>query len=693
MKKYLLVGGLLLSGAAFAQTVDPNSDTTRSLYRLTVDKDILNLKFEGDDVIPITSASGKEEDVNKTPYSASVITKQEIERAGAVTIPEALRLAPGLLVRQTTNGLYEVHILGTETLPIAGSSTENRSKMVLVMINNMPLNNTFDGGIVWETLPISVGDIEKIEIVRSPSSVFFGRDAASGIINFITTNPESNKLTVQGSVQAGTAQTSVNQASVNFGVRDKLFVRISGKYISTRRFQDEFYVLGESRYISSDSLLFYKSDIEKTNLYGTLARQDYALNSFVRYTPNEKLDFSLSFSNQHSEGQNVYGSFEDLPLTRRTSATNLINLNSKVYGMNVQASYIFGVQNLAVGYPGYQFDTHTLNARMFYDIHIKSFSLVPGISYQQAGFNDLAYQPLDSAHRTTINGNKSLSNYGVFLKANTSLLEGKLNIDGGLRNDFYAFNKQSVLSYQLAAAYNPVDIALVRVSYSLGNLGTFANDAFNESSRTISDGTVINRSINQDLRVSQASNFEIGTRINATDKIEIGIDYFMVTNKDLTYNKTVEGMNGTIREERTNSAIVLKRNGITTNVTASLSTKFKLHAFVTFQRTRFNTDAAILPGNFSPKYFGGLTANFNTLLDRLNIGLSAYVYDKHDMITFKGTEPIASKVIPSIKASYKVWQENAVFINVRNFSNTSSREFIYSDKIPALYLLGVNLNF
>jgi hypothetical protein len=50
-------------------------------------------------------------------------------------------------------------------------------------------------------------------------------------------------------------------------------------------------------------------------------------------------------------------------------------------------------------------------------------------------------------------------------------------------------------------------------------------------------------------------------------------------------------------------------------------------------------------------------------------------------------------MIPNVKVSYKFWQESTVFINARNFTGVTTKEFIFSDKVPSMYLVGVDLNF
>lgn len=681
---------VLLSGFAFAQNKDAEVQTN-DVYRFTVDQDILNLDFEGDATVYISSASGKREDVNRTPYQAYVITREEIESSGVLTIPEALRLAPGLLVRQKTNGLYEVHLFGTDNIPGQTGLHQHKSSMALVMIDNMPVNDHFKGGVFWETLPVSLGDIEKIEIVAGPSSVLYGRDATNGVINIITKKPESNSLNVTANIQGGTPHTLLNNAALSFGVKDKILIRLSGKYISTRRFQDEYYVASENRYIPSDSLLFYQSTVEETNLYGTLARQDMGFNAFVQYSPNDKTNVNISLSSQDSEAQSVHHNFEELMLTRRTSSSQFLNLNSRISNLYLQASYITADQNLAVGYPGYSFAVNRVNTRLFYSYEIKGITLSPGVRYQASTFDDTKYISNDNAYPNIINGEKEISSYGGFLKANIALLESRLVIDGGMSYDIYS--NQSVLGYQLAAAYTPVKKVLVRASYAKGNQGEFAYSSFNESTKTTTSGQVVRNMINNDLKVVDSKGYGIGTRVSATDKIIVGLDYFHIQNSNVQATGFSNSGSDTLNYQIVNSSTVLNRAGITANVTAKISGKFKVHAFATIQNTSFGNDTTASDAGVSPKYISGLTANYKTMLDKLHIAASLYAFGQHEMTALTGTQKIPAKVLPALKVSYKIWQENEVFINVRNPLGSKSKEYIFADDIPGVYLVGAKIKF
>ena len=89
----------------------------------------------------VQSASRHNEKYFLAPISIHVITAQEIENSGALNIPEVLRMAPGLIVRQKTNGNYDVHIRGNDNIPSGQNLFYSENSLTLVMIDNRPVYN------------------------------------------------------------------------------------------------------------------------------------------------------------------------------------------------------------------------------------------------------------------------------------------------------------------------------------------------------------------------------------------------------------------------------------------------------------------------------------------------------------------------------------------------------------------------
>jgi outer membrane cobalamin receptor len=138
----------------------------------------------------VVTATKSEKDPKDVTQSVTVVTGDEIGRMGATDVATAVQNA------------VSVHIgdFGTpgsvESLSIRGAY----SSQVLVLLNGIRMNSSRDGGFDLSLLPVSVEDIERIEIVRGPGSALYGSDAVGGVINIITKKPKANKSTVSGAV-------------------------------------------------------------------------------------------------------------------------------------------------------------------------------------------------------------------------------------------------------------------------------------------------------------------------------------------------------------------------------------------------------------------------------------------------------------------------------------------------------------
>jgi len=143
--------------------------------------------------LAIVSASKKSESLFDSPMAATVLTGENIKKAGVTSIMEALRLAPGVIVREQTPGNYDIHIRGYDNLDPNGLISFTRNAITLVMVNNRIVYNEFQGNTYWELLQIGVDDVDRIEVVRGPVSAMYGPNAVSGVINILTKKPNEKK--------------------------------------------------------------------------------------------------------------------------------------------------------------------------------------------------------------------------------------------------------------------------------------------------------------------------------------------------------------------------------------------------------------------------------------------------------------------------------------------------------------------
>jgi iron complex outermembrane receptor protein len=163
--------------------------------------DLMNIK--------VTTVSKNAQSFNKVAASLYVVTAEDIRRSGAMNIPEALRLVPGVDVAQVSSGQYAVSIRGFNSV---------YADKLLVLIDGRIIYNNLFGGVYWEDQQTPMADIERIEVIRGPGTAIWGANAVQGIINIITKSA-SDTQGMATSVQYG----DTNQ-------KDQEIVRYGGKY-------------------------------------------------------------------------------------------------------------------------------------------------------------------------------------------------------------------------------------------------------------------------------------------------------------------------------------------------------------------------------------------------------------------------------------------------------------------------------
>ncbi len=166
---------LALSAAVKSRGDDEQQDQSG-----TVSLKQLSLEQLGD--VEVTTVSKDPQQVMKTPAAIFVITQEDIRRSGATSIPEALRLAPGVEVARIDGDHWSVAIRG-----LAGQF----SKDLLVLIDGRSIYTPLFAGVYWDVQDVVMEDIERIEVIRGPGGTIWGANAVNGVINIITKSSEN----------------------------------------------------------------------------------------------------------------------------------------------------------------------------------------------------------------------------------------------------------------------------------------------------------------------------------------------------------------------------------------------------------------------------------------------------------------------------------------------------------------------
>lgn len=197
---------------------------------------ITHLSLEQLGEIEVTTESKEPVKAIRIPAAIFVITQEDIRRSGATSIPEVLRLVPGVEVARIDSNQWSLGIRGF------GSSL---SRSVLVLIDGRSVYTPLFAGVYWNVQDTMIDDIDRIEVIRGPGGTIWGANAVDGVINIIT---KSSKDTHGGLITAGGGNVDQgiygfrygggNGKGLNYRVYGKGFTRGPEFHSNGRNFDD-----------------------------------------------------------------------------------------------------------------------------------------------------------------------------------------------------------------------------------------------------------------------------------------------------------------------------------------------------------------------------------------------------------------------------------------------------------------------
>ena len=399
--------------------------------------------------VKVTTATKKAVELQKAPASMIIITSDIIEGNGYNTLAEILDDEAGIYVNDD--------ILNSD-IAIRGVSGGMRgySKGLKILINGLPIRYRINSTIASNLDFLPVEAIERIEIIKGPSSALYGANAFNGVINIIT-KKESN-----------------------------VSLKFIGKDIDYRGFE-------ENLSFSSGNFFFTErfSNIDRSGISG-----DTLLSPFIsdRLNENDKTS-PIVYYVKFEEGGLLYdqfyqrtkssGEYSDWGILTHNNTISYENSHFRlmfqkdfnIIDINIGGIYSYGSptneEHLFTG------DTYYIEKDVAYkafDGHIecgKRFAKV-----ELLGGTDFSYDifSLPNVYYIYPNGDKILDkryppapqndttfiNYGLYLHGSIDIIPDKVSITGGIRNDIHNIYKD-FLSYRLGLILTPNDRSYIKL--------------------------------------------------------------------------------------------------------------------------------------------------------------------------------------------------------------------------------------
>jgi len=198
---------VLLAGSTIAQNPRNVPDVTAMSM-----EDLMNLQ--------VTSVSKRTQKVADAAAAIFVITQEDIRRSGATSVPEALRLVPGLEVARIDQNKWAIGSRGFN------GRFDNK---LLVLIDGRSVYTPLFSGVYWNVEDVMLEDVDRIEVIRGPGATLWGANAVDGVINVITKKAKSTQSAV---VTAGAGTEERAAGGVRYGGKlgDNTYYRAYTKY-------------------------------------------------------------------------------------------------------------------------------------------------------------------------------------------------------------------------------------------------------------------------------------------------------------------------------------------------------------------------------------------------------------------------------------------------------------------------------
>lgn len=235
---FLLGGTTLNAGLAMAAPTTLPA-TAPATNPSTAVPDMTGLSLEDLMNVEISSVSRHKQKVAEAPAAVTVIGQDDIENSGMYTIPDLLRLAPGMDVARIDGNKWAISSRGFN---------QQFSNKLLVQMDGRSVYTPLFGGVYWDSVDYVLADLDRIEVVRGPGATMWGANAVNGVVSITTKSARDT----QGFLLDGRGGNDEQEGSVRFGgkIDDNTFFRVYTKY---RNFEDQNFASNKSANDSWDS--------------------------------------------------------------------------------------------------------------------------------------------------------------------------------------------------------------------------------------------------------------------------------------------------------------------------------------------------------------------------------------------------------------------------------------------------------
>lgn len=673
----------------------------------------------------VVTASKKAEDLFETPLSVTIIKKEDILRSAATSIPEALRLAPGLIVREETPGNYDVHIRGFDTVTTNLVTPNPSCSIILVMVDNRVVYDYFAGGTFWESLGIDIADIERIEVVRGPASALYGPNAMQGVINIITSHAKETGLHCFTSTNTNFHNNGSTQFTIDYKHKDQWQTSLSGNMMYAGRMNEQYYSWRQNKYVDlehMDTLMFLFDQMNALDYLDVKYKrpkrglEKYSLNFFSRYNISPDDYISVDCGSHNAETQKTTLDNFTTALSEFTSRGQFFNLKAVYKKLEFQQTINHG--KYLNNYDWNQYDYLNYDFTLEYPIEISKLTLRPGVSYRAICYGSSLFWDISSTPLQTSSKKREKMTSNSFSILADFPFNDRLRVISGVRSDQFSINHNTALTYESAVTYRLNKEHLFRLVFSDASRNPFMLDTYIGESSTVflQDPAGPHNNImgltfigSKDLDYLRNQSMEIGWRMkNESFTLDAETFYSKLSEfpdlvpdgghntighmviGDSVYTYMLSNFNFITKKDKK-----VNQKGITLALSYQFSPALQLALNTSWQETEEKATAhdSLQYVSFSPKstptLYGGAYCTY-AYNDRLHFNVSDYYCSKQVYETL-GFDAIRVTIKPfhdvCLKTTYNITPNQELYLSLKNLLGTH-REYAFVDQVPFSWLFG-----
>lgn len=320
--------------------------------------DLTELSLEELLEIEVNIVAKKLEKRSESPAAVSVVTQDDIRRSGATSIPEALRLVPGLQVARVDASEWAVSARGFNGV---------FANKLLVLQDGRSIYTPLFSGVFWDVQGTMIEDIDRIEVIRGPGATLWGANAVNGVINILTKSAKETQGTLITS-GGGTAERAFGGIRYGGQIGESAFFRVYGTYaehddsaLPDGHDADDSWRMGRGGFrvdwdVSDQNLLTFQGDA-----YGGLVHQVFGTYDPANppsYSSTVKDDFTVGGGNVQGRWSHTFAPDSELRLqvyydrTERDSA--IFREDCDTFDVDMQHRFPLGERHDVIWGAGYR---------------------------------------------------------------------------------------------------------------------------------------------------------------------------------------------------------------------------------------------------------------------------------------------------------------------------------------------------